>query len=175
MVYKKTSAACPDNMLIRSRKPVSLSSHACSTRSTRFKMRSSLLCSLLGASLLAGAQPSAKPGNNVQRRVVDLKSLRLNTNSQYINHKASKADQSLKLLKPGSYVETATELVKKVTPNAEFRLTKDHYIGTNGVAHVYFRQMVNGLDVGNANFNVNVSIWIRSCLGSYGLIHIDRP
>lgn len=129
-----------------------------------------MLCSLLGVSLLAGAHPSAKTGENVQRRVVDLKSLRLSTNSQYINHKASKADQWLKLLKRGSYVETATELVKKVTPNAEFRLTKDHYIGTNGVAHVYLRQTVNGLDVGNADFNVNVSIWIRSCLVLYRLI-----
>lgn len=81
----------------------------------------------------------------------------MNTNSQYINHKSSKADQSLKLLKRGTYVETATELVKQVVPNAEFRLKNDHYVGTNGVAHVYFRQTVNGLDVGNANFNVNVS------------------
>lgn len=133
-------------------------------------MRSALLYSLLGASLLANAHPSAKPGNNVQRRIVDLKSLRVNTNSQYFNHKASKADQSLKLLKRESYVETATELVKRVTPNAEFRLAKDHYIGANCVAHVYFRQTVNGLDVGNANFNVNVSIPMRNEFGPYRLI-----
>ncbi|KAH8161851.1 hypothetical protein CIB48_g6392 [Xylaria polymorpha] len=119
-------------------------------------MKSSLLYGLLGASLLADAHPSAKPRNDVQRRTVDLKSFRLNTNSQYINHKSSKADQSLKLLKRATYVETATELVKKVVPDAEFRLKKDHYVGTNGVAHVYFRQTVNGLDVGNANFNVNI-------------------
>ncbi|KAI0556100.1 fungalysin metallopeptidase [Xylaria curta] len=119
-------------------------------------MKSSLLYGLLGASLLADAHPSAKPRNNVQRRTVDLKSFRMNTNSQYINHKASKADPSLKLLKRATYVETATELVKKVVPDAEFRLKKDHYVGTNGVAHVYFRQTVNGLDVGNANFNVNI-------------------
>ncbi|KAI1156552.1 fungalysin metallopeptidase [Nemania diffusa] len=119
-------------------------------------MRSTLLYSLLGASLLADAHPTARPGNSVQRRAVDLKSFRMNTNSQYINHKSSKADQSLKLLKRGTYVETATELVKQVVPNAEFRLKNDHYVGTNGVAHVYFRQTVNGLDVGNANFNVNI-------------------
>ncbi|KAI1111427.1 fungalysin metallopeptidase [Nemania sp. NC0429] len=119
-------------------------------------MRSALIYSLIGIWSLAGASPSVKPGNNIQRRVVDLNSLRLVTNSQYINYRAVKTDASLKLLKRGSYVDTATELVKKVTPNAEFRLTKDHYIGTNGVAHVYFRQTVNGLDVGNANFNVNI-------------------
>ncbi|KAI1184477.1 fungalysin metallopeptidase [Nemania serpens] len=101
-------------------------------------MRPALLYSLLGVSLLADAHPSAKPGEI------------------YINHKATKADQSLKVLKRGSYVETAAELIRKVTPHAEFRLTKDHYIGTNGIAHVYFRQIVNGLDVGSANFNVNI-------------------
>ncbi len=122
-------------------------------------MRSALLYGLLGSSLLADAHPSPKPRNSVQRRTVDLKSLRLNTNSQYISHKSAKADQSLKLLKRTSYVETATELVKKVVPNAEFRVKKDHYVGTNGVAHVYFRQTVNGLDIGNANFNVNVSTY----------------
>ncbi|KAJ8121691.1 hypothetical protein ONZ43_g1922 [Nemania bipapillata] len=119
-------------------------------------MRSALLCSLLGASLLVYAHPSPRSSNNVQGRAVDLKAFRMNTNSQYINHKSSKADQSLRLLKRGTYIETATELVKQVVPNAEFRLKKDHYVGTNGVAHVYFRQTMNGLDVGNANFNVNI-------------------
>lgn len=85
-----------------------------------------------------------------------MNSLRLGTTSQYVNHKAAKADQSLKLLKRATYVETATELVKQIIPDAEFRLKKDHYVGTNGIAHVYFRQTVNGIDVGNANFNVNI-------------------
>jgi extracellular elastinolytic metalloproteinase len=79
------------------------------------------------------------------------------TTSQYPNTRSSKADQSLRLLKRASYVETSTVLFKRVVPNAEFRLKGDHYIGTNGVAHVYFRQTVNSLDVGNVNFNVNVS------------------
>ncbi|GAW15807.1 hypothetical protein ANO14919_052290 [Xylariales sp. No.14919] len=119
-------------------------------------MRSSLLYGLLGSSLLADAHPSTRARNGVQRRDVDLKSFKLNTQSQYFSHKAVKADQSLKLLKRTTYVETATELVKQVIPNAEFRVAKDHYVGTNGVSHVYFRQTVNGIDVGNANFNVNI-------------------
>ncbi|TGJ87323.1 hypothetical protein E0Z10_g1457 [Xylaria hypoxylon] len=119
-------------------------------------MRSSLLYGLLGTSLLADAHPSTKSHASVQRRDVDLRSFRLNTQSQYVNQKAAKADQSLKLLKRTDYVETATELVKKIVPNAEFRVNKDHYVGTNGISHVYFRQTVNGLDVGNANFNVNI-------------------
>ncbi|KAI0518146.1 fungalysin metallopeptidase [Xylaria bambusicola] len=121
-------------------------------------MRSALLYGLLGASILADAHPSPKYKHHkgVQRRTVDVNSMRVKTTSQYVNHKSAKADQSLKLLKRSTYVETATELVKKVAPNAEFRVAKDHYVGTNGVAHVYFRQTVNGLDVGNANFNVNI-------------------
>ncbi|KAI0203157.1 fungalysin metallopeptidase [Astrocystis sublimbata] len=120
-------------------------------------MRSSLVYGLLGASMLADAHPSAKPHNSVQRSTVDLNSFRMNTNSQYVNHKSSKADKSLQLLKRSTYVETATELVKKVVPDADFRMVDDHYVGQNGVAHVYFRQTVNGLDVGNANFNVNIN------------------
>ncbi|RYC65791.1 hypothetical protein CHU98_g469 [Xylaria longipes] len=119
-------------------------------------MKSSVLYGLLGASLLADAHPSVKPHKSVQRRTVDVKSYRMHPNAQYINHKASKADQSLKLLKRATYVETATELVKKVVPDTEFRLQDDHYVGTNGIAHVYFQQTLNGLDVDNANFNVNI-------------------
>lgn len=123
-------------------------------------MKSALVYGLLGASMMADAHPSTKSRNNIQRRTVDMNSLRLGTTSQYVNHKAAKADQSLKLLKRATYVETATELVKQIIPDAEFRLKKDHYVGTNGIAHVYFRQTVNGIDVGNANFNVNVSTQI---------------
>jgi extracellular elastinolytic metalloproteinase len=32
----------------------------------------------------------------------------------------------------------------------------DHYVGNNGIAHFYFKQTVNDLDIDNADFNVNV-------------------
>jgi extracellular elastinolytic metalloproteinase len=32
----------------------------------------------------------------------------------------------------------------------------DHYVGTNGIAHFYFKQTVNDLDIDNADFNVNI-------------------
>ncbi|KAI1809534.1 fungalysin metallopeptidase [Poronia punctata] len=122
-------------------------------------MKSSLVYGLMGASLLADAHPSAKPkpGSIVELKTNLAKSSRIKTSSQYVHHKSVKADKSLKLLKRGTYVETATELVKKVLPNAEFRLKKDHYIGKNGIAHVYFRQTVHGIDVGNGDFNVNIA------------------
>ncbi|KAJ5097123.1 extracellular elastinolytic metallo proteinase [Penicillium angulare] len=41
-------------------------------------------------------------------------------------------------------------------PGTAFRLVDDHYVGDNGVAHIYFRQTLHGIDIDNANFNVNI-------------------
>lgn len=41
-------------------------------------------------------------------------------------------------------------------PNATFRLVDDHYVGANGIAHFYFRQTANDVDIDNADFNVNI-------------------
>ncbi|PVI04691.1 extracellular metallo proteinase MEP [Periconia macrospinosa] len=41
-------------------------------------------------------------------------------------------------------------------PDATFRLIDDHYVGTNGITHFYFRQTANDVDVQNADFNVNI-------------------
>lgn len=53
-------------------------------------------------------------------------------------------------------VSIATDLVKKTIPGAQFRLVNDHYVGSNGIAHFYFKQTANGLDIDNADFNVNI-------------------
>ncbi|KFA45544.1 hypothetical protein S40293_06589 [Stachybotrys chartarum IBT 40293] len=55
-----------------------------------------------------------------------------------------------------NYLEAAEDFVRQTVPGLTFRLVDDHYVGKNGIAHVYFKQTVNGLDVGNADFNVNV-------------------
>jgi extracellular elastinolytic metalloproteinase len=47
--------------------------------------------------------------------------------------------------------------VKKAAPGAEYRIVSDHYIGKNGITHVHFKQTAFGLDIDNADFNVNVS------------------
>jgi extracellular elastinolytic metalloproteinase len=75
----------------------------------------------------------------------------------YTKAKDVAADSSLKLLKRGDYIETATSLVEKIAPNTTFRLVDDHYVGTNGISHANFRQTVHGYDIDNANFNVHVS------------------
>lgn len=89
--------------------------------------------------------------------LLDRHPYRLKEAAVYNNAANIAADHKLKLLKRGDYVETATELVRSIAPNATFRLVDDHYVGTNGVGHVQFKQTANGLDVDNADFNVNVS------------------
>jgi extracellular elastinolytic metalloproteinase len=118
-------------------------------------MRGSLLASC-GLVALAAAHPHA-PGNSLTKRAVDLNAFRLTATSEYVNATATDPGLSIHRSKRGDYVETATELVKATVKGATFRVVGDHYVGTNGVAHVNFKQTANGLDIDNADFNVNVS------------------
>lgn len=73
------------------------------------------------------------------------------TNSLSLNESALKprADSDPKTI--------ATEHLKSLTPNVEFRDNGDHYTDEDsGITHVYFTQTVNGLDVENAQANVNI-------------------
>ncbi|PYH89557.1 extracellular metallo proteinase MEP [Aspergillus ellipticus CBS 707.79] len=88
---------------------------------------------------------------------VDLDAFRLISNAEYVNSaEALNANVSVFTFAGESYVDTATRLVQGTVPGATFRLVDDHYVGDNGVAHVYFRQTVHDLDIDNADFNVNV-------------------
>lgn len=51
-----------------------------------------------------------------------------------------------------------TELLQdQLSPDNEFALRKDSYTDkATGITHVHFRQMVNGLEVADADINVNV-------------------
>ncbi|KAI1353877.1 extracellular elastinolytic metallo proteinase [Xylaria sp. FL0043] len=120
-------------------------------------MRSLLLLGLLGASLPASAHPApaAKPG--VRRRAVDLNAYRITQSPEYHNEASTSANPKLHVFKRDSYVETAKALVKSVAPDATYRLVDDHYVGDNGIAHVNFKQTAHGLDIDNADFNVNIA------------------
>ncbi|CAG8975503.1 hypothetical protein HYALB_00012279 [Hymenoscyphus albidus] len=113
------------------------------------------------AAFLAGqvlGHPSAIPPlNGVSRRSVDLNNFRFDTATEYVNTADTKDHPIAKLARRGDYLETATELVKKIAPNSEFRIADDHYVGDNGIAHVNFKQTVHGLDIDNADFNVNIA------------------
>lgn len=100
---------------------------------------------------------AATPRRSLLGRVVDLNAFRLGTVTEYSN--STNTVESIttpSLFKRDQYVDAATALVKKVLPAAEFRLVDDHYVGSNGIAHVNFKQTVHGLDIDNADFNVNV-------------------
>jgi extracellular elastinolytic metalloproteinase len=119
-------------------------------------MRSLVALGLLGAAATVGAHPSPSKGTRgLRKRTVSLESFRLKATADYINQTVV-AGQPAPRRAGTDYVATATALVKSIAPKSEFRVVDDHYVGTNGIAHVHFKQTANGLDIDNADFNVNV-------------------
>ncbi|CAN9213852.1 unnamed protein product [Alternaria alternata] len=123
-------------------------------------MRSVLLASLASLSAISvygHPQPTWQGRSTLARRAVDLDSYRLKHAASYKNTADVVADPNINTLaKRASAEDIATDLVKATLPDAEFRLVKDSYVGDNGVAHFYFKQTANGLDIDTADFNVNV-------------------
>jgi extracellular elastinolytic metalloproteinase len=116
-------------------------------------MRVSLLACLAA---LALAHPSTF-SHGIVGRSIDLNAFRLKTFSKYVN--ASIAETlSPRRNKRGDYVGAAEDLLKYIADGASYRIVEDHYVGKNKVAHVNFKQNANGLDIDNADCNVNVSV-----------------
>lgn len=114
---------------------------------------------LLATNVLGHPAASHSKGA-LQARKIDLSMYRLTTTSTYANATVVAESESgivANLTRREDYVATATALVEGVQPGKEFRLVDDHYVGSNGIAHVNFKQTIHGLDVDNADFNVNVS------------------
>lgn len=112
------------------------------------------------ATIASLALVSAHPGghgSSLAPRAIDISAFRLKATSQYVNATVAESEPTRRF-KRGDYLETATELVKSVANGATFRVVGDHYTGSNGVAHVNFKQTANDIDIDNADFNVNVSL-----------------
>lgn len=107
-------------------------------------MYSTVLLTLLGAAL-----PAIAGRTNPQ-------DFRLRSSPGYAEAASVASNRELRFLKRSDYLETANELVHRLAPNVTYRVVNDHYVGTNGIAHVHLQQTLNGLDVKNAVFNVNV-------------------
>jgi extracellular elastinolytic metalloproteinase len=122
-------------------------------------MRSVLLASLASFSAISVyGHPATHARNTLTRRAVDLDSYRLKHGASYKNGAEVVADPNINTLaKRASAEDVATDLVQATVPGATFRLVGDSYVGDNGVAHFYFKQTANGLDIDTADFNVNVS------------------
>jgi extracellular elastinolytic metalloproteinase len=104
----------------------------------------------------AGVSGSTLP---ISGRSVDVNKFRLETSADYIpsleaSHKNGASSTGSDV---SDYVKIATSFVQTTVPGNTFRLVGDHYIGVDGIAHVYFKQTAHELDIDNADFNVNVS------------------
>ncbi|KAF4987994.1 hypothetical protein FGRMN_10042 [Fusarium graminum] len=114
---------------------------------------------LIGLAGLASAHPSKRTPNPspLSKRAIDLEEFKLKPLAEYVSQEEVPEDASVKAVtKRAGYTETASDLVKATFPKATFRMVSDHYVGDNGVAHVNFKQTVNGIDIDNADFNVNI-------------------
>jgi extracellular elastinolytic metalloproteinase len=121
-------------------------------------MRSALLATLASLAVV-NAHPATHGSRTLGRRAIDLDAFRMVIKTEYKNATEVDLDPTIPTLRARATTEeTATELVQSTVPGAKFRLVNDHYVGDNGVAHYYFKQTANGLDIDNADFNVNVSI-----------------
>jgi extracellular elastinolytic metalloproteinase len=135
-------------------------------------IKSLALASLLAPGVKVLAHPAPHQSSVIARRGVDVEAFRLPLLSEYVNATETVSDPAMTLSKRDTYVETATELVKTTAPGVTFRLVGDHYVGNNGIAHVNFKQTVHGIDIDNADFNVNVSLEFDLCTTSQ-LTHLQ--
>ncbi|GLA24004.1 extracellular elastinolytic metallo proteinase [Aspergillus phoenicis ATCC 13157] len=113
-----------------------------------------LVCSIGTLPLVILAYPAASL--HTTSAAVDLDSLHLTSNSEYVNSVHVDTNRSVAVSAEEHYTDTAARLVQNIVPGASFRLIDDHFVGDNGVAHVYFRQTLHGIDIDNADFNVNI-------------------
>lgn len=121
-----------------------------------------LVTALLATNVLGHPQGHSPSKRTLHRRVIDLSKFRLHTISEFSNATTTEASGLTSLLKRADYISTATALVEKIIPGVTFRLVDDYYVGANGIAHANFKQTAHGLDIDNADFNVNVSILLSS-------------
>ncbi|KAF2737745.1 extracellular metallo proteinase mep [Polyplosphaeria fusca] len=120
-------------------------------------MRSLIFLTLAALVLQSSAHP-ASPARSykLHKRAVDFNRFRLKLTSDYSDATQTDSEPSIAAIKRADPEDTATELVKRSIPGATFRLVDDFYVGDNGISHFNFKQTANGLDIDNADFNVNI-------------------
>ncbi|KAE9579475.1 hypothetical protein CGMCC3_g4703 [Colletotrichum fructicola] len=114
---------------------------------------------LLGLASRAAGHP-AHGLRQLSKRTQLLNSYRFNTVSSYTAGNDATFPEPKTATerrdKRADYIGIATLKLRETVTQAEFRLVDDSYVGSNGVAHVHFQQTVDGIDVDNAQFNVNI-------------------
>lgn len=137
-------------------------------------MKSLLLLGLTGLAANVQAHPQRRLPNesSLSKRGINLDKFLMPQLSEYKVSEDTQKDAAIAMIgKRDSYVESATELVKTVATGLEFRLVEDHYVDKTGIAHVNFKQTVHGIDIDNADFNVNVRIHHSA---TFSIIHTYR-
>ncbi|KAM0335572.1 hypothetical protein ACHAQA_000620 [Verticillium albo-atrum] len=119
-----------------------------------------LLSTLLSLASLAAAHPSRGPAaTRVSKRTALLHSYRFGAVPTYttLDVLPEQSPQRVKRQRDQSvdFVKIATRTLQEAVPGSAFRVIDDSYVGNNGVAHVHFQQTIGGIDVDDANFNVN--------------------
>lgn len=106
----------------------------------------------------AHALPRREPNSNneLSKRGIDISKFLMPDVGSYTKTSGLK-DGEMSISSSSDYLQAAKDLVKEKFPDLEFRTVDDHYVGKNGIAHVNFKQTVHGIDIDNADFNVNVS------------------
>lgn len=120
-----------------------------------------LLRSIICLAGLATAHPHHGYSSRRAGRTVDLNSHRFTIRSNYTTLKEL---PSAKRVRSESidFVQVASSKIQETVPGATFHLQDDVYVGDNGVAHAHFLQTIDGVDVDDATFNVNVRISLIS-------------
>jgi extracellular elastinolytic metalloproteinase len=122
----------------------------------RHVSQSAVAAALLAGRVLGHPHPATSE-NNIQRRTVDLRAFPVGVGSSYANNLVLTEEKpQFRTFSAPTYVDTASQLVKKVAPGTEFRVVTSYQSDT-GVGHVVFKQQVHGIDIDTADFNVNVS------------------
>ncbi|KAM3421665.1 Extracellular metalloproteinase [Cercospora zeina] len=75
---------------------------------------------------------------------------------QRATYVAEDGEPAASIASVGSPDEAAEALVRSTFPDAEFRRVGDSWTSSSGITHFYFKQTLNGLDIDDADFNVNV-------------------
>jgi hypothetical protein len=123
----------------------------------RHVSQTAVAAALLAGRVLGHPHPPTSE-NTIQRRTVDLNAFKVGVGSSYSNNLVLTEEKpQLRTFSAPTYIDTASQLVRKVVPGAEFRVVNSYQSDT-GVGHVVFKQTLHGIDIDTADFNVNVNV-----------------
>ena len=121
-------------------------------------MHFTAVVAVLGSAALTYAHPTKRHASLAPCGIANLDAFRLPMMANYTSAKDVKAPQhNMMPFAPKDPVEVATEHIKTTNPGLTFRVVNDHYVGSNGISHIRFKQTMHDIDIDNADYNVNVS------------------